>query len=247
MAPVTAYNRKMKNESFAAPSKISATAVGRVQNTDRAVGIDIRPATVADVPQILAFIRELAAYERQPDAVEATEEQLRADGFGPEPFYHCLLAEQGEEAVGFAFYFFNYSTWLGKPGIYLEDIYVRPTHRGLGIGKALLKCVAATAVTKGYERMQWAVLDWNTPAIDFYRAVGADFLDEWRNVRISGDALLKLAGSDPVQSAQPVSSQQPCAQPRSSQLSCDPPHYATPQSAQETPCCKETPNPEGAQ
>ena len=156
----------------------------------------IRPAIPADVPQILAFIRGLATFEREPDAVLATEEQLLADGFGPNPYYFCLIAEQDGRPAGFAFYFFNYSTWLGRPGLYLEDLYVEPEFRALGIGKALLKRVAAIAVEKGCPRMQWEVLDWNTPAIDFYKAMGADLMNEWLNVRIDGDALKKLAAID---------------------------------------------------
>ena len=154
----------------------------------------IRTATPADVPQILTFVRALATYEREPDAVIATEADLLRDGFGPNPFYFCLIAEQDGQPAGFAFYFFNYSTWVGRPGIYLEDIFVHPEFRGLGIGKALLQAVAAVALEKGCKRLQWAVLDWNTPAIDFYRAMGAEFLAEWRNVRVSGEALQRLAG-----------------------------------------------------
>ena len=154
----------------------------------------IRPATPADVPLILTFVRALATYEREPDAVIATEGDLLRDGFGPNPFYFCLIAEQDGQPAGFAFYFFNYSTWVGRPGIYLEDLFVEPEFRGLGIGKALLQAVAAIAVEKGCRRLQWAVLDWNTPAIDFYRAMGAEFLDTWRNVRVTGEALRKLAG-----------------------------------------------------
>jgi len=155
----------------------------------------IRSATPADIPQILTFIRALAAYEREPDAVTATEAGLLRDGFGPNPFYCCLMAEHEGRPAGFALYFFNYSTWMGRPGIYLEDIFVEPEFRGLGIGKALLKQVAAVAVEKNCPRLQWEVLDWNTPAIEFYRAMGAEFLDEWRNVRISGEALERLAGN----------------------------------------------------
>jgi GNAT superfamily N-acetyltransferase len=153
----------------------------------------IRKATPADSALILTFIRALAEFERAPDAVTATEEGLLRDGFGPNPFYYCLIAEDGGRPAGFAFYFFNYSTWKGRPGIYLEDLFVHPEFRGRGIGKALLQRVAADAIEKGCRRMQWEVLDWNTPAIDFYRAMGADFLDEWRNVRLDGDALLRLA------------------------------------------------------
>ena len=160
------------------------------------MAITIRAAQAADVPLILEFIRALAVYEREPDAVTATEAGLLRDGFGPNPFYFCLIAESGGAPAGFALYFFNYSTWLGRPGLYLEDLFVHPEFRGLGIGRALLQRVAALAVEKGCLRLQWEVLDWNKPAIDFYAAMGAEFLDEWRNVRVSGDALLKLAGVD---------------------------------------------------
>jgi len=154
----------------------------------------IRKATEADVPRILAFIRALAAFEREPDAVTATEAGLRRDGFGPNPIYYCLIADHDARPAGFALYFFNYSTWKGCPGIYLEDLFVQPEFRGLGIGKALLQRVAAIAVEMGCPRLQWEVLDWNTTAIDFYKAMGAEFLDEWRNVRVSGEALDRLAG-----------------------------------------------------
>jgi GNAT superfamily N-acetyltransferase len=154
----------------------------------------IRLATAADAAQILTFIRALAAYEREAGAATATEADLLRDGFGPNPFFFCLIAEHDDQPAGFALYFFSYSTWMGHPGIYLEDIFVQPEFRGLGIGKALLKQVAAIAVEKNCPRLQWEVLDWNTPAIDFYRAMGAEFLDEWRNVRVSGEALERLAG-----------------------------------------------------
>lgn len=166
----------------------------------------IRTATPEDVPQILAFIRGLAAYEREPDAVTATEADLLRDGFGTNPFYSCLIAEHSGRPAGFAFYFFNYSTWTGRPGLYLEDLFVNQEFRGLGIGKALLQRVAAIAVEKNCPRLQWEVLDWNTPAVDFYRAMGAEFLDEWRNVRVTGPALARLAGaaaSDAPSSAAP--------------------------------------------
>jgi GNAT superfamily N-acetyltransferase len=153
----------------------------------------IRRATANDTALILSFIRALAEFERAPGEVTATEEGLLRDGFGSNPFYFCLIAEHGGRPAGFAFYFFNYSTWKGQPGIYLEDLFVHPEFRGLGIGKALLRQVAAIAIEKGCQRMQWEVLDWNTPAIDFYRAMGAEFLDEWRNVRLNGEALEQLA------------------------------------------------------
>jgi GNAT superfamily N-acetyltransferase len=158
------------------------------------MGTAIRTATAADAAQILAFIRALAVYERAAqDAVLATEEGLLRDGFGLNPFYQCLIAEHDGRPVGFALYFFNYSTWMGRPGIYIEDLFVQPEFRGLGIGKALLRQVAAVAIEKGCQRLQWEVLDWNIPAIDFYRAMGAEFLDEWRNVRLGGKALMRLA------------------------------------------------------
>jgi GNAT superfamily N-acetyltransferase len=141
--------------------------------------------------------------------VEATEAGLLRDGFGPNPFYYCLIAEQEGRPAGFALYFFNYSTWVGRPGIYLEDIYVEPEFRGLGIGKALLKRVAAIAVENNCRRFQWEVLDWNTSAIEFYRAMGAEFLDEWRNVRIGGEALERLAGhSGPARARQAIEAAQ---------------------------------------
>jgi len=158
------------------------------------MGTTIRTATAADVPQVLNFIRALAIYEREPDAVTATEAGLLRDGFGPNPFYFCLIAEHDGRSAGFALWFFNYSTWLGRPGLYLEDLFVHPEFRGLGIGKELLKRIAAIAVENNCPRLQWEVLDWNTPAIDFYKAMGAEFLEEWLNVRVSGAALLRLAG-----------------------------------------------------
>ena len=156
----------------------------------------IRPATAADVSLILALIRGLAEYERAPEQVIATEEDLLRDGFGPNPFYFCLIAEHDGKPAGFAFYFFDYSTWIGRPGIYLEDLFVYPELRGLGIGKALLKQVSAIAVEKGCARLKWSVLDWNTPAIDFYKSMGGELMDEWTNVRIQGEALERLAAPD---------------------------------------------------
>jgi GNAT superfamily N-acetyltransferase len=158
------------------------------------MGTVIRSATAADVGQILAFVRALADFERAPDAVVATEEGLLRDGFGPNPFYTCLIADYDGQPAGFALFFYNYSTWMGRPGIYLEDLFVLPEFRGRGIGKALLQRVAAIAVEKECGRLNWAVLDWNTPAIDFYRAMGAEFMDEWRLVKLEGEAIRRLAG-----------------------------------------------------
>jgi GNAT superfamily N-acetyltransferase len=156
----------------------------------------IRPATRIDIPQILSFVRALAAYERAPEAAVATVADLERDGFGPHPFFSCLIAEHDGQPAGFALYFFNYSTWVGRPGIYLEDLFVVPELRGRGVGRVLLRRMAAIAVEQGCQRMQWQVLDWNTPAVEFYRAMGGEFLDEWRDVRLSGDTLTRLAGGD---------------------------------------------------
>lgn len=161
------------------------------------MGLTIRPATPADVGQILKFVRALAVYEREPDAVEATEDDLLRHGFGENPYYQCLMAEWNGEAAGFALYFYDYSTWLGRPGIYLEDVFVDPPLRGRGIGKALLQRLAAIALEKGCARLKWQVLDWNTPAIEFYRALGSEFPSEWLNVRVSGEALRRLAEEAP--------------------------------------------------
>ena len=159
--------------------------------------LSIRPATPADVPQILAFIRDLATYEREPDAVHATEADLLRDGFGPEKRFDCLIAELKESnatiPAGFALYFHNYSTWRGHAGIHIEDLYVNPEHRGKGIGKALLTSVAAIAVAEGCSRLQWDVLEWNTPAIGFYEQMGAKMLMDWRTMRVTGEALPFLA------------------------------------------------------
>jgi GNAT superfamily N-acetyltransferase len=176
-------------------------AVACITSYNVKMPVSIREAKAEDVPEILRFIRALAEYERAPDAVTATEADLLRDGFGPNPYYFCILAENDGHPAGFAFYFFDYSTWLGRPGIYLEDLFVHPEFRGLGIGKALLKRVAEIAVEKNCARLKWEVLDWNTPAIDFYSAMGAEFLDTWRNVRVDGEALLRLAGAATIQTA----------------------------------------------
>ena len=159
--------------------------------------LTIRPATPADVPTILNFIRELALYEREPDAVLATEADLLRDGFGPAKRFDCIIAELTDADIttpaGFALYFYNYSTWRGHAGIYLEDLYVDPKHRGKGIGKALLARVAAIAVAEGCPRYEWAVLDWNQPSIDFYHSLGAVMKSEWKGMQVSGAALTSLA------------------------------------------------------
>jgi GNAT superfamily N-acetyltransferase len=160
--------------------------------------LSIRAASASDVPLILDLIRALATYERDPDAVVATEADLLRDGFGPQPLFHCLIAEVDGAGVGFAFYFFNYSTWRGRPGIHLEDLFVRPEFRGRGIGKTLLIKVAEVAVANECARFQWDVLDWNQTAIDFYHSLGAKFLSEWRIMRVSGEALSALASGRPI-------------------------------------------------
>ena len=154
----------------------------------------IRAATAADIPLILELIRALATYEREPDAVKTTEVDLLRDGFGKQPCFECLIAENEEgEAAGFALYFYNYSTWRGRAGIHLEDLFVLPRFRGRGIGKALLARVAARAAEQGCVRLQWDVLEWNQTAIDFYQGLGAKFLDEWRIMRVNDDAIRTLA------------------------------------------------------
>lgn len=156
--------------------------------------IAIRPATPDDVALILDLVRELAIYEREPDAVTATEPMLVRALFGERPFAEAVIAEADGVPVGFALYFFNFSTWTGKPSLYLEDLFVRETARGKGAGKALLQHLAGVALDRDCGRFEWSVLDWNTPAIDFYRAMGAQPMDEWTVQRVSGDALVALAG-----------------------------------------------------
>ena len=157
--------------------------------------LKIRPATPADVPQILTYIRELALYEREPDAVLATEADLLRDGFGSTPRFQCVIAELDQQPAGFALYFTSYSTWLGHHGIRLEDLYVTPSLRGQGIGKALLRHLARIAVEQGCPRLEWDVLTWNQAAIDVYEAIGATTQTEWRIMRLSGDALTNLAAA----------------------------------------------------
>ena len=163
--------------------------------------LNIRPAVPSDIPDILAFIRELAEYEREPASAIATPEDLLRDGFGPAPSFHCLIAEWSSQPVGFALYFYNYSTWRGHAGIYLEDLFVRPHLRGKGIGKGLFSAVAAIAHAEGCPRFEWAVLDWNQPAIDFYNSLGATAMSEWTTMRLSGDALAAIA-TPPTPAAQ---------------------------------------------
>ena len=155
--------------------------------------LNIRPATPDDIPLILAFIRELAEYERAPEQAIAKPEDLRRDGWGPEPKFRVVIAEWQGAPAGFALFFYNYSTWQGRAGIYLEDLFVRPQFRGKGIGKALLVHLAQIAVRENCGRFQWQVLDWNTPSIDFYKSLGAVVMQEWLTMRVEGEALEKLA------------------------------------------------------
>ena len=155
----------------------------------------IRSARRDDTATILRFITELAIYEREPDAVVATESMLEDALFGESPRVFALICEQGGEAVGFALYFYNFSTWLGRHGIYLEDLYVTPEARGSGAGKALLQSVAAIAVEQGCGRYEWSVLRWNKPSIDFYEAFGAEAMDEWVGYRLEGEALRAFAAA----------------------------------------------------
>ena len=154
---------------------------------------EIRSAQVEDVPVILELIRDLATYERAPDEVIATEELLVDVLFGERPAAEVLLAFEGQSAIGFAVFFHNFSTWLGRPGLYLEDLFVKPEKRGNGYGRALLVELAKIARDRGCGRMEWAVLDWNEPAIKFYRALGAKPLDEWTVFRLTRDGIERLA------------------------------------------------------
>ncbi|MFD9727467.1 GNAT family N-acetyltransferase [Streptomyces sp. NPDC059072] len=153
----------------------------------------IRSAVIGDVPVIHSMIRELAEYEKVPHEARATEEQLREALFGERPAVFAHVAEERDgEVVGFAMWFLNFSTWRGVHGIYLEDLYVRPGARGGGHGKALLRELARICVERGYERLEWSVLDWNAPAIDFYRSLGAVPMDEWTVYRLTDGALAEL-------------------------------------------------------
>src|SRR6202022_389614 len=157
--------------------------------------LEIRPARATDVPVILQLIRDLATYERAPNEVTATEKGLTEVLFGEKPAAEVLLAFENETAVGFAVFFHNFSTWLGRPGLYLEDLFVRPEDRGKGYGRALLIHLAKIARERACRRMEWAVLDWNEPAIEFYHKLGAKPMNEWTVFRLTGDEIAKLADS----------------------------------------------------
>jgi GNAT superfamily N-acetyltransferase len=155
--------------------------------------VSLRGATIADTPQILAFIQGLAEYEKLSHVCVATEESLHQTLFGPHPFAEVIIADFDGEPAGFALFFHNYSTFRARPGIYLEDLYVLPALRGKGIGKALLKGLARIAVERGCARLEWSVLDWNTPSIEFYKSLGAEPQDEWTIFRVTDEALARLA------------------------------------------------------
>ena len=160
-------------------------------------GLTLRPGRADDAPLVLALVRELAEYERAPEACHATEAALRDTLFGAAPQAEVVVAEWDGAPAGFALFFHNYSTWEARRGLYLEDLFVRPAFRGRGVGRALLEHLARVAVARGCGRFEWSVLDWNEPAIGFYRALGARPMNEWTVMRVDGDALRTLAGGAP--------------------------------------------------
>ena len=162
----------------------------------------LRAAIPADVPILLGFIHLLAAYEREPDAVEMTEEQLEDALFGPSPRAEALIVELDGAPRGAAFWFQSFNTWTGRPGLYVEDVYVEEAYRDRGIGRAIFKHLANLAVTRGYSRMEWSVLDWNEPAIKFYQNLGAVAQTEWHKYRLSGAALAAVAGTTEILGAE---------------------------------------------
>jgi diamine N-acetyltransferase len=159
------------------------------------MSLSIRRARLGEAGLVLDFVRELAEYEKLSHEVAATEADIADALFGNDPRLFCAIAEWNGEPVGFAVWFLNFSTFSGRHGIYLEDLYVRPSHRGRGLGKALLVYLAKECVDNGWSRLQWAVLDWNAPSIEFYKSLGAVMLDDWTLCRVSGPALTQLAGS----------------------------------------------------
>jgi GNAT superfamily N-acetyltransferase len=155
--------------------------------------LSIDPARPQDAGLIVALVRELAEYERLLDQVVLTEQDIHRDLFGPRPYAEAVIAREGDQPVGFALWFHNYSTFAGRPGLYLEDLFVRPACRGQGYGEALLRYLARVALDRGCARFEWSVLDWNEPALAFYRKLGAVPMDEWTVQRVSGEALVALA------------------------------------------------------
>jgi GNAT superfamily N-acetyltransferase len=157
--------------------------------------LKLRKAITKDIPLVLSFIRELAEYERAPNAVACTEQDLHRDGFGPSPKFHVIIAESNGEPAGMAFFFYNYSTWQGRPGIFIEDLFVRPQFRGKGVGRALMAHLAKTAIAEQCYGVRWEVLDWNKPAIDLYQHLGSKFREGWRIMQLMGRELSELAES----------------------------------------------------
>jgi GNAT superfamily N-acetyltransferase len=174
------------------PSDDADDGLGDTRIQPRFVPVRIEPAVPDDVPTICALIRELAEFERLVDQFVATEDRLHESLFGSRPYAEVLMARHGNESVGFALFFHNYSTFRAQPGIYLEDLYVRPAHRGRGYGKALLSHIAQLAVKRNCGRFEWSVLDWNQRAVDFYKRLGAEPLDDWTMFRVTGAALERL-------------------------------------------------------
>jgi GNAT superfamily N-acetyltransferase len=157
--------------------------------------LNLRKAAAEDIPIILSFIQELAEYERAPNAVTCTKKDLRRDGFGPNPKFRVIIAEWNGQPAGMAFFFYNYSTWKGRPGIFIEDLFVRPKFRGKGIGRTLMGYLAQTAIAEKCYGVRWEVLDWNKSAIDVYQHLGSKFRDGWRIMQITGQELAELAES----------------------------------------------------
>jgi GNAT superfamily N-acetyltransferase len=164
----------------------------------KTINFKIRAATIVDVPIILELIRALATYERAPNEVRATEDQLVDVLFGKKPAAEVLLAFEDDNPIGFAVFFHNFSTWLGRPGLYLEDLFVKPEHRGKGYGRGLLVHLGKIAHDRGCGRMEWAVLNWNEPAIEFYKKLGAKPLDEWKIFRLNREGIARLAEARPA-------------------------------------------------
>jgi GNAT superfamily N-acetyltransferase len=160
------------------------------------MNVHIAPATPDDVPTLMALIRGLAEYEKLTHQLQMTPEALREHLFGPRPYAEAAIARVGGDPVGYALWFHNYSTFLAKPGLYLEDVFVLPDHRGAGVGRALLRHVAGIARERGCGRFEWSVLEWNEPAINFYRRIGADILPDWRICRMDETAIAPLADSE---------------------------------------------------
>jgi GNAT superfamily N-acetyltransferase len=188
MPVLTCAGYERNDDAIVSPTDSSSSS-----SSPSATAITIRSATERDVPLILSFIRGLAEYERLLDAVKATEETLRATLFGPKPVAEVLIAQEGATPVGFALFFQNYSTFLAQPGLYLEDLFVVPSARNKGIGKLLLGYLSQLAIDRGYGRVEWAVLDWNAPAIGFYRRIGAVPMQDWTIMRLTGESLQRVA------------------------------------------------------